>query len=228
MQNYFTNNAIKLILYILIIKLCFAKSSKLIKLVLHCSKFYLEKNKIPVNGKSGIRWPRKRESREGRSIGWNNRSSCRYVSSSSAKVSLTPSSSFSKRKNTHARYRWHETTTRRRVHLLCQGLSSRREILVENPPLSFSSTWITGNGRPKEKWQCNGGTVDFHVRKFTGTVRVNAATRAFQCRVSFDPGMDDDVVSRTRSWRWLERWGVEEFFIFDLLREVLAQFSVDK
>lgn len=69
---------------------------------------------------SGIRWPRKYESREGRSIGWNNRSSCRYVSSSSAKVSLTPSLRFLRCKNAHARYRWHETTTMH-GHLLCQG-----------------------------------------------------------------------------------------------------------
>lgn len=93
---------------------------------------------------SGIRWPRKYESREGRSIGWNNRSSCRYVSSSSAKVSLTPSLRFLRCKNAHARYRWHETTTMH-GHLLCQGPCShctpcgsvRAYFLLLSSPLVF-------------------------------------------------------------------------------------------
>lgn len=92
--------------------------------------------------------------------------------------------------------------------------------------------------------QCR-GTVDFHViRKFTGTVRVTAATRASQCRVSFDPGwtgMDDGLMTRrftnlgTRSWRIGDGWKDEGGGIFhvrcllriDVVARRAEEFSVN-
>lgn len=91
------------------------------------------------------------ESREGRSIGWNNRSSCRYVSSSSAKVSLTPSLRFLRCKNTHARYRWHETTT---VHGTC---FARAPAVTGTPCGSARVHFLLLSSRPRRRREIRGG-----------------------------------------------------------------------